>query len=1354
MFPIPRSKITVLFLVTCFLLGIAGNVQASPIPATEPAVPTFQSGGTVDDLLKQLANLYPTHQKPPIVMVHGWQGANIGLSCQRHDDSYVDENWALLDEDLGAGETLEEPVGSGQTRIRNGLGFHIEIARLYSGGAMSATGPSDPDYHCTPVAEENVPNLIEAIDNAIADTGQEKVILVAHSMGGLVSRAYLESSFYRDDVVALFTLGTPHIGVPVDVLGAWVETISLGLITLDDYCVAQPVVCQFADDESAGNFPAGFTGIETFNANHNQRADGVYYHLLGGDANFDDRGWFGSAMDAIISGPDDGIVPLASALGESSWDGRLAPLSGDIDRLFVFPTMHIEAFTDDPNCLPGEYVQRHYSFHGQDEWSEPDLCLGSDFLNRYIPSESFLDCLSPSLNGRTNDHVCGTVSSLLHAPGLARRMPARIVPAYGVLQTGETVTHAVWVEGGELMLAGHGLLQGRDGSLGTLEITLIAPDGSIIDADVAAKSDGEILYKADENAGMYWFTNAAPGQYQIEITATSAPVDGIRYATMGFSQTNVTVDWGTEQGIYRAGEQPVAHINLSGIKSATIQATLNAGEHVETITFEEATRGAYAGTFAPIPANFKGYAQLTFVINGINNENVRFERQVIHLLPIASNSFQLAGNYQAYSASALTSNAVLQDLLVGVDVTATDAGTIGVSADLADEAGIVVASTHIFEQVNAGNHTLNLRFRGEKLKSHTQLTLTNLRLVDHTNGGIILDTIQPEYSVQLAVDSLQSPIATSIQNPKSPIINSIDDSIHSCTTTATGPFSPNDTITLNFDLTTINGIEYAEWLDYYFVDMPNGWSVQTQSTALADDSGWNRPTGTNACDSIAFWGLTDPDILPLASECNLSLTNLPTSGSFAGPWGELETYTTFFEGFEGSFPPAGWQNYVEENNGGNIAFERSTARSHSGNASAYHHWRDVGWWESNPKSWLVSPPLTIEAGDKLVFWQNGNYVTDIDEHYVYIGHADSNPPTDIRDSYDDGYTPRIVPPNPPEDAWARVEIDLTDYAGRNDVYIAWYYEGDNADGWYIDDVAIERLRLADRSYNFDVTFAVDSDPANSCPGSPYVGVSSDPLDDRAGLVGVAMGDLVEASISTATCGISSACPLPATTLDLTVSNDGSCAGNASTTIYEGDEATFCYNFTNNSPSVTVITHTIDNSLIHDETISLTIAPNSTASYSVTTTVTQTSGCHDNIVNWTAETLRGLGQPQGSGANVPFIDTTYNAVATDSAEVCVQALVAPHLDPALAVSPTLDLSWSGGVACGYSLYESTTPYFDTALLTPIATFAGTVSVYNVPISTGDPALNHYYIIRAENCSGNAGSNSNEVGEFDFTIVPGT
>ncbi len=55
--------------------------------------------------------------------------------------------------------------------------------------------------------------LREAIEAAKGDAGG-KVDIVAHSMGGLVARSYIESDNYRDDVDQLIFLDTPQAGAP------------------------------------------------------------------------------------------------------------------------------------------------------------------------------------------------------------------------------------------------------------------------------------------------------------------------------------------------------------------------------------------------------------------------------------------------------------------------------------------------------------------------------------------------------------------------------------------------------------------------------------------------------------------------------------------------------------------------------------------------------------------------------------------------------------------------------------------------------------------------------------------------------------------------------------------------------------------------------------------------------------------------------------------------------------------------------------------------------------------------------------------------------------------------------------
>ncbi|HEY3567624.1 MAG TPA: carboxypeptidase regulatory-like domain-containing protein [Thermoanaerobaculia bacterium] len=54
--------------------------------------------------------------------------------------------------------------------------------------------------------------LLPAITSALAISGDAKVDIIAHSMGGLLARAYLQSDAYRGDIDKLAMVGTPNLG--------------------------------------------------------------------------------------------------------------------------------------------------------------------------------------------------------------------------------------------------------------------------------------------------------------------------------------------------------------------------------------------------------------------------------------------------------------------------------------------------------------------------------------------------------------------------------------------------------------------------------------------------------------------------------------------------------------------------------------------------------------------------------------------------------------------------------------------------------------------------------------------------------------------------------------------------------------------------------------------------------------------------------------------------------------------------------------------------------------------------------------------------------------------------------------
>lgn len=61
--------------------------------------------------------------------------------------------------------------------------------------------------------DRNVPRLAQFVDRVCAETGADKVTLVAHSLGGLISLEYAHSPTGTARVAHCITIGTPHAGV-------------------------------------------------------------------------------------------------------------------------------------------------------------------------------------------------------------------------------------------------------------------------------------------------------------------------------------------------------------------------------------------------------------------------------------------------------------------------------------------------------------------------------------------------------------------------------------------------------------------------------------------------------------------------------------------------------------------------------------------------------------------------------------------------------------------------------------------------------------------------------------------------------------------------------------------------------------------------------------------------------------------------------------------------------------------------------------------------------------------------------------------------------------------------------------
>ncbi|MEP7084805.1 MAG: alpha/beta fold hydrolase [Betaproteobacteria bacterium] len=84
--------------------------------------------------------------------------------------------------------------------------------------------------------------LARAIDEVLEATSAQQLILIGHSMGGLVSRAYLDR-FGFDKVAHVITMGTPH-------LGTWMARLGVGP-NVHDMTIDSPWLAALHEREAA-----------------------------------------------------------------------------------------------------------------------------------------------------------------------------------------------------------------------------------------------------------------------------------------------------------------------------------------------------------------------------------------------------------------------------------------------------------------------------------------------------------------------------------------------------------------------------------------------------------------------------------------------------------------------------------------------------------------------------------------------------------------------------------------------------------------------------------------------------------------------------------------------------------------------------------------------------------------------------------------------------------------------------------------------------------------------------------------------------------------------------------------------
>ena len=165
----------------------------------------------------------------------------------------------------------------------------------------------------------------------------------------------------------------------------------------------------------------------------------------------------------------------------------------------------------------------------------------------------------------------------------------------------------------------------------------------------------------------------------------------------------------------------------------------------------------------------------------------------------------------------------------------------------------------------------------------------------------------------------------------------------------------------------------------------------------------------------------------------------------------------FVEGFERdegetSLQQLGWANAALGFRG--EGWLPTPTQVHSGAGAVTHG--AGGQSERTYEDWLISPAIDLSTATtaEVSWWERGSRV-DLGNHRLMVSLGD-------RDPESGAWSPVVLPdggdvlPAAPEGAWgSSARIDLSAYAGQPTVYLAWVYEGVNADSWWIDDIRVE-----------------------------------------------------------------------------------------------------------------------------------------------------------------------------------------------------------------------------------------------------------------------------------------------------------
>jgi pimeloyl-ACP methyl ester carboxylesterase len=629
----------------------------------------------------------------PLVLVHGF----LGFSLMPYTDTctigstlpyhYSGDPNPLKDTDYSS---VNDGVGGNNRAYFDQAPQRFEELGYDVWIAHVASGPTNPDNPnqvVTPPLAQNGACLASQLEY-IATQNPRPVTLVTHSMGGAVSRACLTISNQSPNcrmVNRLVTLGTPHAGLP-SFYGRPVNPR------------AHPGLFELIGDR-----------IITFNRNNPMRSQTRSAFLVGDS-------WI------LPPGNGDGVVGKYSGLGWTDRQGNTTPSGWDIG--YCNP--------DYQSCnIPGRYwTNEGHGDYFKDRGSNPSRAIWC------------MDWHWQGTNGAPPPN-CRVAAPSPQAPALENESELQNSAILtGILGIGESVTRTLQVDS-----AGASIF--HVASTGSVTMTLVQPDGQVIDEDFAlAHPDivtmqilpGESL-NYDQVA--YGFADTLPGTWQINLINDS-PAE-VEYQTFAQFESTRTFAVTISQEPLTIGEMAIltATINSQGggIPGAMVAVELSRADGVvDLLNLTDQGDGVYTGSY--LVPDVPGYLPASILATGMDG-SVAFERQEILVSAIAPQTVQLLGGFSDQGMDE-DGNGVYESLDISMSVNSSTDGPVVLTGQLwAGDHYIATAQT--YTSVMTGIQTLSLRFIGEDIYHARQdgpYILKNLSLTDVSYGSIPVFTLQ------------------------------------------------------------------------------------------------------------------------------------------------------------------------------------------------------------------------------------------------------------------------------------------------------------------------------------------------------------------------------------------------------------------------------------------------------------------------------------------------------------------------------------------------------------------------------------------------------------------------------------